>query len=277
MPERARLVSLVAEVDGRIVGRVERGLDFFGGGGEQGLLERARRARRSRRRGIGSELYRARRRARPLARRRRASRRCSTRSTDGRRVRDARAAGRSSAPRRCRRSTRARSPTPPDADVELVPARAARPARPAPDRRGGDARHAVARADRRDPLRRVARVRLAQPALHARRQLRRRRRRASRGGLAPDSRTSSRAAPSTCSPARAASTAAAGSRSPSSSRRRAGPPSNGITQLVTTNDETNAPMLAINRRLGYRAGRPPRRVSSRAGTASSRARRAPVT
>ena len=31
---------------------------------------------------------------------------------------------------------------------------------------------------------------------------------------------------------------------------------NGITQLVTTNDETNAPMLAVNRRLGYRpAGR----------------------
>ena len=30
----------------------------------------------------------------------------------------------------------------------------------------------------------------------------------------------------------------------------------GITQLVTTNDETNAPMLAINRRLGYQpAGR----------------------
>jgi GNAT superfamily N-acetyltransferase len=30
----------------------------------------------------------------------------------------------------------------------------------------------------------------------------------------------------------------------------------GITQLVTTNDETNAPMLAVNRRLGYRpAGR----------------------
>ena len=26
----------------------------------------------------------------------------------------------------------------------------------------------------------------------------------------------------------------------------------GITQLVTTNDETNAPMLALNRRLGYR-------------------------
>ena len=26
----------------------------------------------------------------------------------------------------------------------------------------------------------------------------------------------------------------------------------GITQLVTTNDETNAPMLAVNRRLGYR-------------------------
>jgi GNAT superfamily N-acetyltransferase len=31
---------------------------------------------------------------------------------------------------------------------------------------------------------------------------------------------------------------------------------NGITSLVTTNDETNAPMLAVNRRLGYRpAGR----------------------
>jgi GNAT superfamily N-acetyltransferase len=27
---------------------------------------------------------------------------------------------------------------------------------------------------------------------------------------------------------------------------------NGITQIVTTNDETNAPMLAVNRRLGYR-------------------------
>jgi GNAT superfamily N-acetyltransferase len=31
---------------------------------------------------------------------------------------------------------------------------------------------------------------------------------------------------------------------------------NGITQIATTNDETNAPMLAVNRRLGYRtAGR----------------------
>ena len=31
---------------------------------------------------------------------------------------------------------------------------------------------------------------------------------------------------------------------------------NGITQLVTTNDETNGPMLAVNRRLGYEpAGR----------------------
>jgi hypothetical protein len=27
---------------------------------------------------------------------------------------------------------------------------------------------------------------------------------------------------------------------------------NGIVQLATRNDETNAPMLAINRRLGYR-------------------------
>jgi GNAT superfamily N-acetyltransferase len=29
---------------------------------------------------------------------------------------------------------------------------------------------------------------------------------------------------------------------------------NGITQITTTNDETNAPMLAINRRLGYKPG-----------------------
>jgi RimJ/RimL family protein N-acetyltransferase len=28
----------------------------------------------------------------------------------------------------------------------------------------------------------------------------------------------------------------------------------GITQIATTNDETNAPMLAINARLGYRPG-----------------------
>jgi GNAT superfamily N-acetyltransferase len=35
----------------------------------------------------------------------------------------------------------------------------------------------------------------------------------------------------------------------------------GITALVTTNDETNAPMLAINRRLGYRV--PGRRVEYR--------------
>jgi GNAT superfamily N-acetyltransferase len=29
---------------------------------------------------------------------------------------------------------------------------------------------------------------------------------------------------------------------------------NGITQITTTNDETNAPMLAVNRRLGYKPG-----------------------
>jgi GNAT superfamily N-acetyltransferase len=50
---------------------------------------------------------------------------------------------------------------------------------------------------------------------------------------------------------------------------------NGITQLSTTNDETNAPMLAINRRLGYRPAR--RRVEYvRAGTPSSPAPPAPV-
>jgi GNAT superfamily N-acetyltransferase len=40
----------------------------------------------------------------------------------------------------------------------------------------------------------------------------------------------------------------------------------GVTQLVTTNDETNAPMLAINRRLGYRpAGRRVEYLAERAG------------
>jgi GNAT superfamily N-acetyltransferase len=50
----------------------------------------------------------------------------------------------------------------------------------------------------------------------------------------------------------------------------------GIASMQTHNDETNAPMLAINRRLGYKpAGRRVEWV--RAGTASSRAPRAPAT
>jgi GNAT superfamily N-acetyltransferase len=51
---------------------------------------------------------------------------------------------------------------------------------------------------------------------------------------------------------------------------------NGVTQLVTTNDERNAPMLAINRRLGYEPiGR---RVEwLKEGTASSPARPEPAT
>jgi GNAT superfamily N-acetyltransferase len=51
---------------------------------------------------------------------------------------------------------------------------------------------------------------------------------------------------------------------------------NGVTQMVTTNDETNAPMLAINRRLGYVPSG--RRVEYlREGTASSPAPPAPAT
>jgi len=50
----------------------------------------------------------------------------------------------------------------------------------------------------------------------------------------------------------------------------------GVTRISTHNDETNAPMLAINRRLGYRVvGR--RLEWVRAETASSPARRAPAT
>ena len=45
---------------------------------------------------------------------------------------------------------------------------------------------------------------------------------------------------------------------------------NGITQMVTYNDATNAPMLAVNRRLGYvPAGRQVEWLRARAGTASS--------
>jgi GNAT superfamily N-acetyltransferase len=51
---------------------------------------------------------------------------------------------------------------------------------------------------------------------------------------------------------------------------------NGVTQLVTTNDERNAPMLAINRRLGYEPiGR--RVEYLREGTASSPAPPGPAT
>jgi GNAT superfamily N-acetyltransferase len=50
----------------------------------------------------------------------------------------------------------------------------------------------------------------------------------------------------------------------------------GFVSMDTHNDETNAPMLAVNRRLGYRpAGR--RLEWIRAGTASSPAQRAPAT
>jgi GNAT superfamily N-acetyltransferase len=51
---------------------------------------------------------------------------------------------------------------------------------------------------------------------------------------------------------------------------------NGVTTMHTYNDETNAPMLAVNRRLGYvPCGRQVEML--REGTASSRARQAPAT
>jgi GNAT superfamily N-acetyltransferase len=56
MPDRAKLVSLGAELDGRIVGSVEAGLELFGNG-EVGRLE-LRVEPTSRRKGVGTELYR---------------------------------------------------------------------------------------------------------------------------------------------------------------------------------------------------------------------------
>ena len=56
IPERARMESHVAEVDRRIVGAVEAGLNFFGSGDVGSLWVRV--APEHRNRGIGSELYR---------------------------------------------------------------------------------------------------------------------------------------------------------------------------------------------------------------------------
>ena len=130
----------------------------------------------------------------------------------------------------------------------------ARPARPAPDRRGGDARHAGDRGDRRHPVRRVAANSSGQPALHARRQLRRRGRRTALPPCRSCSSNSDSGAPSTCSPARAASYRGRGLGLAVKLASIRWAAANGITQMVTTNDETNAPMLAINRRLGYAPG-----------------------
>src|SRR6266849_314906 len=54
-PERVRLVTLAAEVNGRIVGSVDAGLDLFGSGDVARLNVRVEPT--SRRRGIGGELY----------------------------------------------------------------------------------------------------------------------------------------------------------------------------------------------------------------------------
>ena len=56
VPERARLLSVVAELDGRIVGAGGAGVIFFGGGGENGFLNLQVHPDR-RRQGIGSALY----------------------------------------------------------------------------------------------------------------------------------------------------------------------------------------------------------------------------
>jgi GNAT superfamily N-acetyltransferase len=56
MPARAQLVSLAAEADGRIVGTVDAGLELFGSGEVARLDLRVEPT--SRRRGIGKELYR---------------------------------------------------------------------------------------------------------------------------------------------------------------------------------------------------------------------------
>src|SRR5206468_675957 len=55
IPERARLLSCVAEADGRIVGAFDAGLNFFGSGDIASLRVWVRPERRNR--GIGSALY----------------------------------------------------------------------------------------------------------------------------------------------------------------------------------------------------------------------------
>ena len=52
---------------------------------------------------------------------------------------------------------------------------------------------------------------------------------------------------------------------------------NGFERILTENDQANAGMLAINRRLGYRPLYDQRQVVPRVGTAAGRARPAPVT
>ena len=159
VPERARLLS--ARRGARRADRrraAEPASIFFGGGGENGFLEPAGAPGRTGGGASAAQLY-DRLRAHLLDARRE-ERRVDVRRVDGRASRSRRARGWREERAETQSTLDPRTVTDDAAGGCRARARGgARPARAAPDRRGGDARHAVARADRRHPLRRVARVR----------------------------------------------------------------------------------------------------------------------
>ena len=245
-PERTRLVTFAAEVNGRIVGSVNAGLDLFGSGEIARLDVRVEPT--SRLRGIGSELYRL---GIEHVLTLDAKRVATTFDESEAGVAFARSRGWEEASRRG-----ALDPRPADGLGAARPHDRGRlrpaplPARSPSDRRRGDAGHARGRGGRGNPVRGVARVRLAQPALHARRQFRSGDRRTPRGRVAaarelpvaPRRQHVHRDEPPASRPRARRAVKIASARWAAD---------NSITQIVTTNDETNGSMLAINGRLGY--------------------------
>ena len=180
IPARAQLFSRVAQADERIVGVVEAGLNFFGSGDVASLGVRVDTDDRTR--GVGSELY-------SLG----LEHVLDLGAQEATTLSSTRPEGVAFASRRgwmhdraeiLPRSTSAEVPERPDKTIEIVP--------PGTSTRAtctASTKEATRTCRRRDDpghrLRRVARIRLAQPALHPRWQLRGAHRRARRRGLAP--------------------------------------------------------------------------------------------